>query len=399
MVNDDLWRLMPSVPSSLPSTLSESQIDLLTVIAGPYLRDGTWPLWHYVQYHMDRRGLDAGEIVASLPRVGPQDVGFSYGFISGNWRRYGEEDRVRLTIAAALPLSELRSHFAEPYLRALHHMIALHRNVEPAPTEIRRAVLFSNELASQIPSLKPWFIADLPQILAGEPGVGLWSRSGPNPDDPRWHGEIGRGVQRYVKAKDLEDYVSLACAFVDQQSQEAIAQFASQRRSNVPASPVWTATATVRGETAKIELPSLEDRPVRVYAKEALIAELEALDIPALSTVKLVALLRELNLAFTNEMPFACSALLRAIMDHIPPGFGLGGFAAVVSNVGWTASEKKWLKGLTEFRVQGDDVMHRQMDKGRSWIDMHDIPAANALNALLTRLVAELKVKSAAARP
>jgi hypothetical protein len=136
-----------------------------------------------------------------------------------------------------------------------------------------------------------------------------------------------------------------------------------------------------------------------VYAKEALIAELEALDTPALSTVKLVELLRELNLAFANDMPFACSALLRAIMDHVPPGFGVGGFAHVVSNLKWTGTDKKWLKGLADFRVQGDDVMHRQIDKGRSWIDMHDIPAANALNALLGGLVVALRKRQAGAVP
>jgi hypothetical protein len=99
-----------------------------------------------------------------------------------------------------------------------------------------------------------------------------------------------------------------------------------------------------------------------------------------------VQLLRELNFNFANNQPLACSALLRAVLDHVPPAFGAETFAQVVSS--WQGrTDKRYLEKLRDFRNHADDVMHRQIGPRRSQIDMDDMPAAPALNAMLDGLL------------
>ena len=161
-------------PSTLPSELNQEQTELLLEIAAPYTEAGVWPVWDFVVKRMDKRKLNARDVLASLPRVGTTGtLGPSYGFTVGHdWRMIRDEEPVQLTIAAALPLGELRSVLADPFLRVLHHMITLQRDEEPSPTAVTETWLESQELARAMPDLKPEFIALLPQILRGEPHPG-----------------------------------------------------------------------------------------------------------------------------------------------------------------------------------------------------------------------------------
>jgi hypothetical protein len=75
---------------------------------------------------------------------------------------------------------------------------------------------------------------------------------------------------------------------------------------------------------------------------------------------KLLGLLRELNSNVEAENPYACAALLRAVLDHVPPLFNLGSFDQVAASHPWSTTDKAYMKKLAEFRKTADDLMHRQ---------------------------------------
>lgn len=226
--------------NDLDPELNQDQLRLLLAIALPYMTDGVWPVWHYVEARLDSQNLNAREIVHSLPRVGSTGLtGLSYGFTSSLPHYLGEEDRVRLTVAAALPLGELRPYFAEPFLRVLQHMISLQGGAVPSPTEVTRVWLDSTELAAAIPSLKPDFIARLPELLDGEPATRIGS--GSTRADGVWQKEITRGVLQYRRAIDLEAYVATVCEVVTEhaaQQPQRYGQTTSVRLSPGPARTV-----------------------------------------------------------------------------------------------------------------------------------------------------------------
>ncbi|MFE4398689.1 MULTISPECIES: hypothetical protein [Streptomycetaceae] len=397
-MSSELVRVNPpnQPPSTLPSELTDEQTALLLEIATPYTQTGVWPIWDYVVKRMDQRRLDARIVIASLPRVGSTGtLGPSYGFTAGHDRRMlGDGEPVRLTVAAALVLDELRPLLADPFLRVLHHMIALQRAAVPSPTAVTQTWLNSQELAEAIPSLTFEFMAALPQILDGEPST--WRGSGRGqllPDGPAWAKEITREIQEYAEATDVEAYVATVCRIVTAQAWEQ--NYHHVRAEQGVPLPREYATAPWLDQAGEetAEPPAAPQPSGTVYVKQALIEELVELDRAGrFSTDKLVQQCKELNFNYRHEQPFSCHALLRAIIDHVPPAFGEKGFAQVASSTpGWTKTDKDYLKKLQEFRTQGDDVLHRTIGPQRSRIDMHDVPAPAALNALLEGLLKHLR--------
>jgi UDP-N-acetylmuramate-alanine ligase len=102
---------------------------------------------------------------------------------------------------------------------------------------------------------------------------------------------------------------------------------------------------------------------------------------------KLLQLIHELNQNFAQHHPYACHALLRAVLDHVPPIFGKAHFGAVAANHTWSRTDAKYIKFLAEFKVQADDVLHRPISSSASFIEMDDLPPRARVNALLTEVV------------
>ena len=114
----------------------------------------------------------------------------------------------------------------------------------------------------------------------------------------------------------------------------------------------------------------------QAYADESLIRELESKsDTTRWKLDKLTGLLRELNSNFADEHPYACHALLRAVLDHVPPIFQLPNFDQVANNHRWpTSTDRTYIANLNRFRTQGHDVLHRQISTNASLITMSDVP-------------------------
>lgn len=363
--------------NDLNPDLTQDQIVLLLTIAQPYMAGGGWPNWHYVQGRLDLRDLDAQKILDSLPRVGSTgNLGPSYGFTSAPGQYLRDEDKVKLTIAAALPLGELRPYFAEPFLRVLHHMISLQLGTVPSPTEVRRPQLNSVELTTELPELKPDFVAALPEILDAEPST--WGGSGGTTPQGVWHREITREVLKYRQATDLQGYVATVCEIVTERGAQQDALYAQVVSPPFPSS---------------IESNPAAPTPPKTYVDVPLIEELDQLDMTCpWSLDKLLDLARELNSNYAADQPYACHMLLRAILDHVPPVFGYQKFAQVVSNHSWGVTDSKYVKKLAEARNASDDVLHRQIGTRRSRIGMEDLPPRPYVNALLQELLNVLSV-------
>lgn len=98
---------------------------------------------------------------------------------------------------------------------------------------------------------------------------------------------------------------------------------------------------------------------------------------------KFVQLLEELDGSVQAGYVYGTHALLRAVLDHIPPIFGQPHFDAVASNYPWSRTDRKYMQRLAVFRAQADDALHRQIGKTRDVLSAHDMPPAVMLNRLL----------------
>jgi hypothetical protein len=74
---------------------------------------------------------------------------------------------------------------------------------------------------------------------------------------------------------------------------------------------------------------------------------------------KLLGLIDELNDNYARRNTYASHALLRGLLDHIPPILSCKNFEEVANNYRWPQTDKKYIKWLANFRAQGDDALHR----------------------------------------
>ena len=102
-----------------------------------------------------------------------------------------------------------------------------------------------------------------------------------------------------------------------------------------------------------------------------------------LDITKLLRLINELNDNCARGHAYAAHALLRAILDHIPPMLGCASFAAVASNHRWSRTDKGYMSRLLDFRLQADDALHRQISRRPDLLSLEDLPSRTWVNRLL----------------
>jgi hypothetical protein len=96
---------------------------------------------------------------------------------------------------------------------------------------------------------------------------------------------------------------------------------------------------------------------------------------------KLICLLNELNSNYELKNVYSSLALIRAVLDHIPPILGCSSFEEVVNNYHWTRVDKKYMEALS--KDASDDALHRQISKKEDLLDMLNIQNSIAINVLL----------------
>jgi hypothetical protein len=98
---------------------------------------------------------------------------------------------------------------------------------------------------------------------------------------------------------------------------------------------------------------------------------------------KLAKLVAELNDNYSRGNAYAAHALLRALLDHIPPLLGCRNFEAAANNYPWGRADKSYAHRLCDFRLQADDALHRQISRRPDQLDLTDMPPKIWINTIL----------------
>lgn len=371
----------------LAALLSHQQLTLMQTMAGPFLNTGKWPVWHHVLTELDRKGLDAEQLLKSLPSVGTRAVGrLSYGLAWYDCNGLSDDSRPALTMAAGLHLVELENVFSS-LLRVVSYLIQRQVFSRSSPDSVQRNVVEADEVAREFPTVGPEFLQAVPGMLRHEPllmrGAQGWY-SKPN-GEQSWRYELHRYLLRFRDVSTLPEYVAAQVAYVEEVEREHEVQMSSLAGQlgfpelHVEAIPraVVSAPSGVAPTVEPVAEPKL-------YVNAGLRAELAAKQGKTkLSLDKLLQLLRELDDNYAHGHAYSCHALLRAVIDHVPPALGHKSFEAAANNYAWSRTDKKYMARLLDFKTQADDVLHRQIRASADVITMHDLPQAAALNALL----------------
>lgn len=98
---------------------------------------------------------------------------------------------------------------------------------------------------------------------------------------------------------------------------------------------------------------------------------------------KLTRLISELNDNYSRRNAYAAHALLRALLDHIPPMLGCTDFKAAASSHSWSRTDRSYARKLADFKLQADDALHRQISFKTDLLGMDDMPPRVWVNRIL----------------
>ncbi len=122
------------------------------------------------------------------------------------------------------------------------------------------------------------------------------------------------------------------------------------------------------------------------------ISELKLIQTDNYDLSKLIQLCNEIDFCFRNECFLAVAALIRAILDHIPPIFGFKKFSQVANNYRGPKSFKESMQHLeNSARKIGDAHLHTQIREKEILPTATQVNFANDLDVLLAEIVRILK--------
>jgi hypothetical protein len=130
----------------------------------------------------------------------------------------------------------------------------------------------------------------------------------------------------------------------------------------------------------------------RAYVDPDRINELKALPSANYDLSKLIRLCEELNLCFAGECYLAMIMMTRAILDHVPPIFGVKTFVELSNNYAGSKSFKDAMQHLeNSSRKIADHYLHSQIRKSESMPNVTQVDFSNDIDFLLAEIGRLLK--------
>lgn len=126
------------------------------------------------------------------------------------------------------------------------------------------------------------------------------------------------------------------------------------------------------------------------YVAKSRIAELRQIHSADFDLRRLVRLCEELNRCFVANSFCATAALLRAVIDHVPPIFGVKTFSEVANNIGGKSDKKSLTRLQTACRDISDAVLHQQIRSREVLPTAIQVDFKNELDVLLGEIIRRL---------
>jgi hypothetical protein len=98
---------------------------------------------------------------------------------------------------------------------------------------------------------------------------------------------------------------------------------------------------------------------------------------------KLRCLIDELNDNYDRRYTYAGHALLRTLLDHLPPLLGCRDFQQLVNNYPWSRSDASYARKLEAFKLQANDALHRPISPKADLLAADDMPLRIWIDRLL----------------
>ena len=341
--------------------LSADQHCVLQLIYERFDERSMWPTFGEIDRPVRKIGLQPEPLIEELVHER-----MLLPFQAGRLKPVGR-DQLHLTLSGFAHCEGGQEDLAR-LLRLLPWLAAKELDYEPEPEQPDASVRVSRTEIAEFLKLpiessairRLWRLVELQR----------WGFSGGELEGGEWYVQVDRNIYRFAEVQTLDEY----SAVIGRWEEENKRPYVTIPDSFYDSDETFVDTA-----------PMPEPEP---YVVATIVAQLETAAVrSAWDYTKLLALIKELNHSYRDGQTYSAHALLRAMLDHIPPLLGQPSFAAVANNYPWTQTDKRYVKRLAEFRAQADDVLHRQISKASDVLTIDDMPQRVAVNRLLQECI------------
>lgn len=327
----------------------------LQAVYGFFLERGTWPTFGHLDRPLRKNDkLDLARVLRDIPK----DV------LQPTWSGGAPpqvDTLLRLTLegVALCPGTESDLYL---FFRTLRWFAKKELDFEPSQGKYDACAVSSADLVRAF-RLKKDRLADV-QRLGKLLAVERWGSAGSKPAEQSWEFTLGRDVRRFAQVRSLADYRAVQATWRAESDSVPLRPLPMHARGFAQSKPVT---------------------PTADYVHPDVVAAIEAkMSATRFNCEKLLQLIAELNDNYAHEKTYSSHAILRAILDHVPPIFGFDDFKEAANNYGWgSRNDKNYMTRLVEFKTQAHDVLHRQISGKASLLRFVDMPASVAVNTLL----------------
>jgi hypothetical protein len=360
--------------AAVTAELSPDQKTVLQLVYDKFRLRSAWPTFDDIDRPARRAGLDPVAVIQAIPHT------LIRPFQAGRTQPV-PNDTVHLTIEG-IAASDGGSEDVQNFLRLLPWFAERELNFEPEPDALDRHLKIHSTEIKEFLGLpeglwEPMF--RLHKVLEQE----RWgSYGGGSQDDFAWYVMVSRDIARFAQVRTVADYVAAQDRWDQEDLRPTFAEPLLPDRVPAVHTGRLAAPSAPAAASRRLPVPQVVEAETYVAARVIRMIEDKAPG-SAWSCDKLLQLIKELNDNHTRRNTYSAHALLRAILDHVPPMLGCADFTAVVNNYSWGRTDKGYMRQLKEFRVQGDDMMHRQISKSADVLRFGDLPTGAGLNRLL----------------
>jgi hypothetical protein len=162
----------------------------------------------------------------------------------------------------------------------------------------------------------------------------------------------------------------------------------TDKSSAEPGEPAKPVKKPIRSAKPRRRKGKASDATALVFVDEARLTDLRRLSPTDFDLRKLIAICDELNLCYRSQCYFAVAALTRALLDHVPPIFGVDTFAKVANNYGGGKSFSGSMQHLeSSARHIADGHLHGRIRKKESLPTRTQVNFAADVDVLLAEVV------------
>ena len=193
--------------TALMSPLNEDQRFFINCAWKPFLESQEWPIFDYIEAESDKQGIDAREVLASIPELPlPSVAGFRYSLVWYNSHMPSADTPILLRVIGLYHLGEpFALEIANEFIRVLGYLVECRLSALYSPFKLNRVTVTSADIAQQFPNMTPAIVKFLPDLLTHEPTT--WQGTQQTDTSGGWSMDIYRSILKFKGISRLTEYV------------------------------------------------------------------------------------------------------------------------------------------------------------------------------------------------